>query len=89
MLGTCTVGAKMNTIEGRYLAREKNRLDEGTKPWAVQERDWLGEGLSTSLGNSGNRLDSLNGKLLVPENQENIWRIIKDLGTVAARTLRV
>ena len=60
-------------------------MDKSIKPQKIQERDWLGGGPNTTLGKPGGQLDSLKEILLIPQNQENTWRIIKDLRAVATR----
>ena len=45
LLSACAVEAKMETIKGGGASLGKSgkriRLEKGTRPWKIQERDWL------------------------------------------------
>lgn len=57
---------------------------KGMKPQKIQERDWIGGGPSTTLEKPRNRLDSFERQSAYSLNQENKWRIRKDLSAIAA-----
>ena len=72
-LSARAVEAKMVIEKGKgtSLGKSGGKIGQGkgTKPWKIQERDWMGKGTGTAPGNA-RRVDSLKENLVFLSRKE-------------------